>query len=66
MQRGNLNRDGQPFSKKQRKASRFHNRMKGGFDRHSSQHIDLSKVGAGKGLLAGLLGMMMMGRRKKV
>lgn len=69
MRSGNLNEHGQPFSKKQRKASRHMMAMRrgGGFNRAPSQQIDPRIMD--KGFMAGLLGLLLGSkgfRRNKV
>lgn len=69
MQKGSFQPNGQPWTRKQRKASRYHNHVKGGFNRSASTQIDLKAAGQGRGMLAGLMAGilgMAMGRRKRV
>lgn len=67
MRGGNFQANGQPWSKKQRKASRFHNKMRqGGFNATQRKYDVSDGISSGNGgLLAGLVARL-LGRRKKV
>lgn len=61
----NFNKDGNPYSKKQRKASRHMMAMRNGRPNRQAAHSNFSMDSIGEpGLMAGLMAALFMGRRK--
>lgn len=65
MRKGNLNEHGQPYSKKQRKASRHMMAMRNNRSNAPAQsRFNISKDMTEPGLLAGIMAALFMGRRR--